>query len=253
MDDLLSLVLRLRHRHVNGYTRTATLNGLRWYRADPVGLAPLIEDAHRTELLLQQLLGSERLKMVLGVTGYLTVLTLEHQPLATLSVIDELRAHALHLRLCLTQQGIDSGLWELGLELQASLRTCQDIVNLNAQQLTGMVGLHLVIVTFQGIVLLTHSREVFVGLRQLFLRALVTAFLEGFLQPLTLLSQIVDLRIQTVHAVSLCSERLSRTLQIQVCLLITVTGDACLLRYGSVELVIHLTETVTDNHLLIIL
>ena len=88
MDDVIGLSLCACHRHIDG--NGCALLCCWWLRACALLLATLIEDAHRAQFLLKQFLGSVRLKTVLVVTEYRSVSTLEHQLLATLTVIDEL-------------------------------------------------------------------------------------------------------------------------------------------------------------------
>ena len=247
----MSLVLRACHRHIDSTASTSRRCG--WLRAYARGLTAFIEDSHLAQLLRKQLSGCVRLDMVLRITQDGSVLILEHQLLTALAVIDELRAHALYLRQSLLQQGVRGCLRKLSLELQTCLCTHQLVVDADAQQLIGVVGLHLVVVTLQGVILLTYCIEVFRGLRELSLDALITTFLQSLLQLVALLRQVADLLVQPVHAVSLCSEDLRSTLQIEVCLLITVAGYASLLGNGRIQLVIHLTEAVADDYLLIVL
>ena len=117
-----------------------------------------------------------------------------------------------------------------------------------------MVALSLVIVCFQGVELIRNSLQIPLGLRQLFLQVLILhTVINGFLQAVLLVSEFRNLCIQSSHAVSLCSEFSGCTLQIVVGLLIAIACNASFLCYRCVQLVIHLTETSTDNHLFVIL
>ena len=115
-----------------------------------------------------------------------------------------------------------------------------------------MIGFHLVVVTFQCIILFAYCIEVFRGLCELLLRSIVTTLFKSFLQLVTFLGKFCNLSIQALYAVSLCSESLCGTFQIEVGLFVTVACDTRLFRYSSVELVVHLTEAVADNNLFVI-